>query len=294
MYAGIRSIGRRWLSPEQRGLLRGVVRYGTSDYSGRLEAVAKTPVVSGTSFTNVRVTDRSVEETMLLDWTIREAGVHQFSVVLPSWMRDAEVRAPLVRSIQRIPLAGGNDAPIRFLIELQDDVLGSYRVLLLNDRPRQAGKAPLGLPVLETGQVEQRFVTMENGSRDELVISDLAGLRLLDRQQSQWKRLADLFGERLNEAYVAIGNESNPGLRFATQEREWVATVAARIGIGNDPNGLGRCRQLPCIAGVSGRKSNGILFEVESPEGSRMWTVEVAGSQSNRCEPPQLTAGVSR
>ncbi len=54
--------------------------------------------------TNLRVTPRSIEETTLFDYTIRDASVEQLSILLPERLRDArlEVPVPAARQIDTL------------------------------------------------------------------------------------------------------------------------------------------------------------------------------------------------
>ena len=77
--------------------MRLALRYRTPDYAAQLLLSPRKPLVHCDTFTNVRVNDRTVEETILLDFTIREAGIRSLSFMLPESMRSARISAPMLR-----------------------------------------------------------------------------------------------------------------------------------------------------------------------------------------------------
>ena len=47
--------------------------------------------------TNVRITDRAVEETIALDYNVQHAGIRELTFLLPAWLKDARIQVPLLR-----------------------------------------------------------------------------------------------------------------------------------------------------------------------------------------------------
>ena len=86
-----------WLNPAQQRLARLALRYRTPDYAAQLQLSPRKPLVHCDTFTNIRVNERTVEETILLDFTIREAGIRSLSFLLPESMRTARISAPMLR-----------------------------------------------------------------------------------------------------------------------------------------------------------------------------------------------------
>ena len=75
-----------WLNPEQRRVTRLGLHYARGDYAGTLRLTPRKADVVCDTITNVRVTDRAIEETILLDFTIQQRG-HARAVV-PAARRD--------------------------------------------------------------------------------------------------------------------------------------------------------------------------------------------------------------
>jgi hypothetical protein len=238
----------------------------------------------------VKVTDIAVEETIILDLTIQNAGIRELAFVLPAWMEAARINAPMLRQ-KTIDDAGTGLK--RFRLELQDDVTGQYRILMENDRALLTGKegesevqtAPI--PVLETGRTDQRFVTLENASRDEVVAVDQVELSPLNRQQSEWRKLAAILGENLTTAYLVPAEAKNPRLTFQTKQRKTVETAGASIGLGEtvlvvDANGAYRGQQTYHVNNTIEQ-----FLEVQLPPGAQLWTATVAGQAVKPTEVPR-------
>ena len=115
----------------------------------RRPAAAEAPAGRGRcdTITNVRVTDRAIEETILLDFTIQNAGIRQLSFLLPGWMAGSRISVPMLRQKTVEPVSKEPGAPLRVKIELQDDVMGQLRVLVENDRLLTPGSHEAPIPV---------------------------------------------------------------------------------------------------------------------------------------------------
>lgn len=266
-----------WLAPDQRALARLLIHYAGSDYSGQLRVTRRAPQVSAFSVTNVKVTDRSIEETIYLELTIRSAGIRQVSIVVPASMAKARVRGRLIRQETWTQVGSEGQSPWRLVVELQEDVMGQYSLILEHDRLPASGEQAVPIPVIETGTTDHRFVTLENSGRDELVVAERSALEPLERSQAQWRLLNTLLGGKATEAFVVRENAEAPRLTFRTRERAAVETVGARIGIARtlmvvDENGGYRAVQ---EFRVENRTEQ--YLEIALPEGARLWTVMVAG-----------------
>ncbi|MCX7590910.1 MAG: hypothetical protein N2255_04710, partial [Kiritimatiellae bacterium] len=86
-----------WLRSEQRPFARLALHYETPGYRGTLALVPVRPDISSVTMMNIRVTDRSIEETVLLDFTIRNAGIREVEFSLPAHMADSRISVPLLR-----------------------------------------------------------------------------------------------------------------------------------------------------------------------------------------------------
>ena len=94
-----------WLDPNQRALARGAIHFSQPNPQATLQLVQRQPDVSCDTITNVRVTDRAIEETILLNYTIQKAGIHELSFLLPAAMADARISVKLLRQKTIEPVA---------------------------------------------------------------------------------------------------------------------------------------------------------------------------------------------
>lgn len=277
-----------WLQERQRELARLAIHYESPDYSGSLRTSARQPRVQVFTLTNVRVTDRAIQETILLDFTIRDAGIREVSFVLPKELAEARITCPLLRQKTVESLDGDR---VRVRLELQDAVMDQLRVLVERDRGLATRVQFVPLPVVETGRTDQRYVTLENSGRGELVVEAREGLDALSREQRQWQTLAALLGENIIRAFVVRDDAGQPTLSYRAQDRAEVETAGARIGLAQstlvvDGNGAYRgafdCR-------VDNRTEQ--YLEVQLPEGAELWTATVAGEPVKPVEPPGAAPG---
>jgi hypothetical protein len=282
-----------WLKPEQRALARLALRYQTPDYQATFELTPRRPRVNGFTVTNVKVTDVAVEETIILDLTIHEAGIREVSFLVPDWLERARVKAPMLRQKH---LSEATPGWKRFRLELQDEVMGQYRVLLEHERLLRTEKqaeselheAPI--PVLKTGRTDQRYVTLENASGDELLPVDQKGLQPLGREQAEWRKLAAIAGETLTTAYLVAGDAAEPKLSFKTKQRQMVQTAGAQIGRAEtllvvDASGAYRGRQEYRVHNTTEQ-----FLVVRLPAGASLWTATVSGEP---VKPTELPGGTT-
>jgi hypothetical protein len=265
-----------WLKPEQFKATEAALRYTQPDYRGTLRVNLRPAEVSCETITNVRVTDRAVEETIILAYMIRQAGIREVSFVLPAWMKDSRIEVPSLRQKTIEPAGPGEDAPIRVRLELQDEVMESLVVRVLNDRLL----APEGLraPIPKVlGTVRRQFVIVESAGRDEVVVEGLQEMEPLAREQPEFRELEARLKGKITQAYAVRPQAQDPRLSFKTMSRETVQAVGARIGLAEttlvlDPHGAYR-------AAVTFRLNNATeqFLAVELPEGAALWTAWVAG-----------------
>jgi len=265
-----------WLANNQRESARVVIRFQVPQYSGQLVVTPRAPVVKSFSVTNVKVTDRAIEETLFIEADIRSAGIREFVFRMPVSLATAKIQAPHLRQIVIQPIADDADS-VRVQLLLQDAIMGQFRVVVEHDRELSGGPHTAPLPLIETGATDLRLVTLENAGRDELVTSKAESFEQLDRSQLQQRFQADLLGGLSSQAYLAKEGADVPKLAFVTKTREMIATVGARIGLAQtllvvDEVGTYRATQ---EYRVENRTEP--YLEVELPVGSRLWTVQVAG-----------------
>ncbi len=266
-----------WMQSEQKSLVRAVLSIRGDRFSGLATTIKKSPVIQARSISNIRVTEKAIEETILLDWTIREASVQSFSFVLPYWMRDARVSAPWLRQLQRRLSAEQADAPVRFTIDLQDDVIGEFRVKIENDRSLDSSIREAPIPTIETGQAMKRFVLLENAGRDELIIGESRGVEAIHAQSSEWNELTNILGAKSAQAFSVRNQAESPILRFSLDERAAIQTVSARIGLFLTVLALDRSGTYRASAELRVENRNEPFVEIELPTGASVWTATVAG-----------------
>ncbi len=261
-----------WLAAEQRPLARLAVQYQATGFSGAIAISPRAPRITCDTVTNVRLTYREIQETILLDFHIERAGVRQIVFRLPAWMKDAQITAPMIRQ-QTIASLEGKDE-VRVTLDLQDAMTDQYRVVIENDRAVTPDSQAAPLAWIETGTTNLRYVTLENAGRDEVVVGELNGFEPLNRQSRQWQQLAArLRGGDFTTAYVgteSAGEDSR--FNYGTKRREIVKTAGATIGLARtivvvDGSGAYRASQL---LKVDNRTEPHL--EIELPESATLWT----------------------
>ena len=266
-----------WLSEKQRALAQLALHYTNPDYAGRLALVARKPDVACFTVTNSRVTDRAIQDAILIDWTIKNAGIREVSFLLPVWMKDARINVRLLRQKTVTPVSAEPGAPVRVRLELQDEVMDNLRVLVENDRLLTAGAHEAAIPVVETGRTDRRYVAVESAGRDEVVVTKQDGLEPLSRQQKEWKTVEGMLRGGMTQAFIVSAGAEKPLFEFSTKERAAVETAKGRIGLGQtvlvmDASGAYRAAQ---VYRLDNRTEQ--FLEIELPEGASLWTAMVAG-----------------
>ncbi len=278
-----------WLQAEQRPLARLALRYQNPQYDARFEVGPRTARVNGYTITNVKVTDVAIEETVSIDLTIYDAGIREVLFTLPAWMEHARINAPKLRQKTIQDAADGRKL---FRLELQDDTLGQYRVLVENDRVllsaggQESELQTAPIPELQTGRTDQRYVTLENAGRDEILVVDQVDLGPLGRQQAEWRKLAGILGENLTSAYIVQAEAKGPQLTFKTKQRKTVETARASIGLGEtllvvDAAGAYRGQQIYNVNNTTEQ-----FLVIRLPAGAQLWTATVAGQPVKPTEVP--------
>jgi len=278
-----------WVTDQQRQLARLAVFHRAADYSATFRVTPRQPQVNGLSVTNVRVTPRDIEETIFLQFQIRDAGIRELSFLLPAALQDARVTVPLLRQKTVEPLAN-NPGTVRFRIELQDEVIDQLIVLVQGSRALTPTAYEVPVPTLETGTTDDRYAVLESAGRDEVVVAANVGFTELNRQLSPWKKLAEILGGHITQAYVAQSNVAAPRLAIQTRERATVATAGARIGLAQtllivDGHGAYRGVQEYRLDNKTEQ-----FLEIELPTDAELWTVLVAGQTVKPSTAPNATS----
>ena len=140
-----------WLKPRAAaGDSAWACTIGKATTPATLRLRLRKPEVACDTITNVRLTDRAVEETILLDFTIQQRG-HSRAVV-PAARRDGRTAGSACRCCGRRRSSRSSKkpgSPLRVTIELQDEVMGQLRVLVENDRLLTPGSHDAPIPVVE-------------------------------------------------------------------------------------------------------------------------------------------------
>jgi hypothetical protein len=246
------------------------------DYAGRATFKRRVAAIACSTVTNLRVTPRSIEETTLFEYTIRDAGVDQLSILLPERLRDARLDVPVAAARQIEPLA---DRPgwVRVTLRFHDEVTGSLRLLLNHAGPLGASALVVQPPIVEQSRSGGQFVVVENTGGAELKSDKLVGLDPLVRQQQDWNYLTGLFRSPPTEAYRVRSGATDASLSLTVVERKRVETVSAQILLAQttlvlDAHGAYRGTQTY----RTDNKTEPYLI-VDLPAGALLWSAMVAG-----------------
>ena len=214
-----------WLAPDQQSMARLALRYRRPQFSAQLLVAPRKPIVHAIVVSNVRVTQRTIEETILLDFTIREAGIRSLSFLLPADMSDARIGAPMLRQKTITPVEGDPAGRVRVRLELQEEVMNNLRVLVEDDRLLTGAKYLAPIPQVETGETDERYVTLESAGRDEVVVAEHFAVDPVSPEQTEWRMLSALLGRGLTQAYTASPSAADPRLVLRAQDRAAVETA---------------------------------------------------------------------
>lgn len=271
---------RSWLTDEQRPLARFALHYDVPDYEATFAVTPRKPRVNGYTVTNVKVTDVAIEDTIIIDLSIRDAGIRRFSFLLPAWMDNPRIQAPMLRQMMITDAGNGYN---RVQLELQGEILPEYRVLIEHDRllptrgDEQSEPQATPVPILEDVRTDQRYVTLEEAGRDEVAVVDQVGVELLARQQAERRWLTGILGDGITDAFRVKDNSSSPNLTFKTKPLHAVQTAGAQIGLAEtllvvDANGAYRGQQTYRVNNTTEQ-----FLVIRLPGGARLWTATVAG-----------------
>lgn len=282
-----------WLAAEQQSLAKGAIRLRSGDYGATLTLTPREPEVSVRTITNVKVTPRAIEETLFLDFDIKQAGIRRLSFLLPERFAKARVKAHLLKqkTIEPATDAAGKPKPgwVRFKLELQDYVRDRYSIVVEQDGLLTADKVSPAIPIVETGRTDRRLIAIENAGRDQIdPDKNTNGVEQLTREQQAWRDMAAILGDNITYGYIVIEGQV-PSLSFTTTQRERAATADARIGLATTllvVDAAGGYRGLQEYRLTNATEQ---FLEIELPEGARLWTATVAGEPVKPVEasPPQ-------
>ena len=264
-----------WLNSEQRTHADRAVFYRTREYDATLQTALVTPDVESSTISNVRVTTREIEETVLLRFKIEKAGIREILFRLPVRMRDAQFTVPMLRQ-KTVQDVADDPTSVQVKLELQDDKMGELIVVVQNDVALTSGQHEVPIPVVETGLNSKRYVVLENAGRDEVVVSEVVGMEAIRRDQANWATLARVLDNKITQAFV-ITEDAQPRLALVTKRRKVVDTAGAAIRLAQATvvvDGSGTYRALQEYR-VDNKTEQ--YLEIELPERGQLWTVRVAG-----------------
>ncbi|MHB8970989.1 MAG: hypothetical protein ACYC3X_11240 [Pirellulaceae bacterium] len=283
---------KSWVTDAQLPLARLALEYQGAAYRGNIALSPRTPRVTCVTVSNVRVTFREIQETILLDFQIAEAGIRQIVFRLPASLKDAHISAPRIREQSVVPVEGSDY--VRVTLNLQDAITGDYRVVVENDRAIAPDQQLAPLPLVDLGTTKHRYVTLENAGRDEVLVDEAPGMEPVTRASRQWEQLAALLqGGDFTTAYVTAQTGAEVSFRYRMKQREIVKTADASIGLARtelvlDASGAYRASML---LKVDNRTEP--FLQIELPPGATLWTAHVASqpvkpAQATGTENPQV------
>ena len=264
-----------WLSAGQRSFARTALQFREADYSGKVSLIARKPIVSAYTVSNTRVTDRAIEDTIILSFNIQKAGIREVEFRLPAYLADARIEVPLLREKVVTPVDGRDQVLVK--LTLQDEVINQLRVLVEHDRLLDGTSFSAAIPEVLTGRTDRRYVTRESAGRDEVVNQELIGLESLTPQMKEWATVAPYLKGGSAEAWLVSPGAQSPVLTMSTRQRVKVQTAGATIGLAQtvllmDTAGTYRGEQ---TYHVDNRTEQ--FLAVDVPEGASLWTAKVAG-----------------
>jgi autotransporter-associated beta strand protein len=281
-----------WLNPQQRQLTRLALHYVRPGYGGALELVPRKAEVTCETISHVRVTDREVKETIVLNFTVQRAGVRELRFQLPATMADARISVPMLRRKTIEPTAATEGAPLRVRIELQDEMMDQLCVRVFDDRLLPANtRYSVPIPRVETGRTSRQYVAIQCNGRDEVRPEILNGLEPLSPQQEQWQRLRSELQSGMTLAYVAAADAARPQLIFQTVPHEDVQVVGARISLAETMLVLDASGAYRAAAAFRMDNTTEQFLEVELPEGAALWTASVADQPVKPVADPKAANG---
>ncbi|MFN0022202.1 MAG: hypothetical protein ACKVP0_28465 [Pirellulaceae bacterium] len=294
-----------WLNEQQRPLAKMALRFRSANYAALLKFTPRTPRITATTLTNVRITPKEIQETLFFRFHVVDAGVRELAVLVPKAFEKARLPDALRQSgrvLQKIvePATGKDGKPlagwvkIRFV--LPEFVDGQIDIGLTYDRLLTEQKQEVAIPDIVGGRLEQRLIVLENSGRDEVVVDSSKGLEQLTEGQKAWDDLTAFLGDSsiITQAFAVSPNATAPQLVFKTQVRQRAQQQQASIGLAEhllvvDEAGTYRGQVDFKVANETEQ-----FLDVQLPEGARLWVAIVSGEPVKPVEPTTATPGLVR
>ena len=271
---------KQWLSNLNQTKVQVAINHKSEVYDGKLKITKKPAVVDATSITNVNVTLRSIEESIIVNYEIRDNGIDEISFLIPAQIKDATIKADLIREKMIEPVGGGDDpSQYRVTLKLQDFVIGQFRVLVEKDFGLSSSKRSASIPTIEKVDSSKRFVTLQNSGFDELLVPDTSEMENLDRRQKPFRDLKELVGGAdIRRGFLANATSQNPLLTYQTNPRKLVETVGASIGLSEIKMSIDRAGAYRVEQKFYVDNRTEPFLEIKLPSNAKLWTVKVADS----------------
>ncbi|HTN74823.1 MAG TPA: hypothetical protein VL096_06230 [Pirellulaceae bacterium] len=294
-----------WLNDRQRPLAKLALRFRERGYAALLTFTPRTPRITATTLTNVKITPKEIQETLFFRFHVADAGVRELAVLVPKSFEKARLPDALLQSgrvLQKIvePAIDADGKPladmVRIRFVLPEFVDGQIDLGLTHDRLLTDSKQPVAIPNIAVGRLEQRLIVLENTSRDEVLTEASTGLEALSVGQQAWRDMRALLGadSKVTQAFLVSPNAVAPQLSFKTQIRQRAQQSQASIGLAEhllivDEFGAYRGRVELKVANETEQ-----FLEIQLPADARLWTAVVAGEPVKPVEPSTAQAGMVR
>jgi hypothetical protein len=272
-----------WMTEAQRPLTRLALSTTQAAQAGQIALQPLAPGVRCHTVTNVRVTDRAIEETTLLYFVVYKAAVQEFRFRLPKRLEQARITVPHLR--QKIVTPGPDAEAVAVVLELQDQVTGEVRVLIEHDRLLTEQEQEITLPSVDTGRTDRQCLAVESAGRDEVLVDPGSDFEVLTPQQKDWGLVSALFQGGSTQAFVVKSGAAAPRATFRTKPRVAVETAGARIGLAAtlmlvDDSGAYRASQ---TYQVDNRTEQ--FLDLQMPADAVLWTVRVGADLAKPIQP---------
>ncbi len=225
------------------------------------------------SITDVTITARAIEQTVLLEWMITRAGIEQVEFVLPEVWSEAKLDGPWISRVTREPFE--NDQ-IKFTVYLQDRILGEYRLALSLDQSLSTDNQRASLPINLTGTTRDRWLTVQNSGRFEVDVQPGEGLESVNRQRARFRELeAKLGAVFVTQAYAATRTEGTAQIAWNTLPRTSISTVTAGVRFSVTELMLDRSGYYLAKQNLMITNRTEQILELELPAGAKLLNLRV-------------------
>ena len=291
-----------WVQAEQRHLAKLGLRFRSQAYAATLKLTPRTPRITATTLTNVRITPKAIEETLVFRYQVLDAGVRELSVILPEYLRRARLPADLLTKVERKIVEPAVDAAgqplagrIRVRFVLPEHQQGQINLGLLYDRLLTPDAQQAAIPDVPGAQVSQRFLVIENIGRDEVVADGVQNLEPIGPGQQAYKDLQALLPSgRITQAYVVAAGANAPQLSFRLDTRARAAAAGATIGLARTWLTVDASGAYRGIVEFNIKNETEQYLEIQLPPSAQLWTAIVRFEPVKPVVPPNAQAGVVR